>query len=89
MMRSYKIEINPTIEQENQILKTMGVCRFLYNLYIQKQQEYYKENNKFLTANEFDQWYRKNFITDETSWITEVSSKARKQSILDLSLIHI
>ena len=83
MMRSYKIEINPTIEQENQILKTMGVCRFLYNLYIQKQQEYYKENNKFLTANEFDQWYRKEFITDETNWITEVSSKARKQSILD------
>ena len=82
-MRAYKIEIKPTIEQEKQILKTMGVCRFLYNLYIQKQQEYYKENNKFLTANEFDQWYRKEFITEETSWITEVSSKARKQSILD------
>ena len=82
-MRAYKIEVNPTIEQEEQILKTMGVCRFLYNLYIQKQQEYYKENNKLLTANEFDQWYRKEFITDETSWITEVSSKARKQSILD------
>ena len=82
-MRTYKIEIKPTIEQENQILKTMGVCRFLYNLYIEQQIKYYKDNNKFLSSNEFDKWYRKEFITDETKWLLEVSSKARKQSILD------
>ena len=82
-MRAYKIEIKPTIEQEKQILKTMGVCRFLYNLYIQKQQEYYKENNKFLTANKFDQWYRKEYITEETKWLKEVCSKARRQTLSD------
>lgn len=82
-MRTYKIEIKPTIEQEKQILKTMGVCRFLYNLYIEQQIKYYKENNKFLSSNKFDQWYRKEYITEETKWIKEVSSKARVHSILD------
>lgn len=82
-MRTYKIEIKPTIEQEKQILKTMGVCRFLYNLYIEQQIKYYKENNKFLSSNKFDQWYRKEYITEETKWIKEVCSKARVQSILD------
>lgn len=82
-MRTYKIEIKPTIEQEKQILKTMGVCRFLYNLYIEQQIKHYKENKEFLTANKFDKWYRKEYITEETNWIKEVSSLARKQSILD------
>lgn len=34
MYRSYKVEIDPTPEQIIKINKTIGVCRFIYNLFI-------------------------------------------------------
>lgn len=36
MKRAYLIEIKPTTEQINKIRQTIGVCRYVYNLYISK-----------------------------------------------------
>lgn len=84
MTLTYKTEINPTEEQIIQINKTLGVNRYLQNLYIEMNQRYYKYSKKFLTANTFDKWYRK-YHTHQTGnyWIEDVYSKARKQAIKD------
>ena len=47
MLKTYKIEINPTKEQIEKINKTIGVCRFIYNFYIAHNQENYKNSGKF------------------------------------------
>ncbi len=39
MKRAYLIEIHPTKEQITQINQTIGVCRYVYNLYISKNKE--------------------------------------------------
>nr|WP_288679466.1 helix-turn-helix domain-containing protein [uncultured Clostridium sp.] len=41
MKRAYKIEINPTDEQMFKIQQTIGVSRFVYNLYIARNKEIY------------------------------------------------
>ena len=50
MKRAYLIEIKPTTEQINKIRQTIGVCRYVYNLYISKNKEAYESEGNFLVA---------------------------------------
>ena len=43
MLRSFKTEIDPTPEQMRKINKTIGTCRFVYNLFIAQKQELVRE----------------------------------------------
>lgn len=83
MMKAYKIEINPTEEQKTKINKTMGVCRFIYNLYISKNKEEYETTKKFISAYDFSKYINNVFIKENPSyaWIKDVSSKSVKQSV--------
>ena len=80
---AYKVEISPTQEQIIKINKTMGVCKFIYNLYITKNKEKYEEDKSFISAFSFSKWVNNEFIPNNPtySWVKEVSSKAIKQSI--------
>lgn len=84
MLRSYKTEINPSPEQILQINRTIGVCRYVYNMYIAKNIEVYKNGETFISGMEFSKQLNK-YIKDhpELSWIKEVSSKSVKKSIMD------
>jgi len=42
-MRAYKTEIKLSKEQQNKVRKTIGVCRFAYNLYISHNKTIYEE----------------------------------------------
>lgn len=82
--KAYKTEINPTEQQKAMIKESIGTCRFLKNLYIEMEYIYYKRTGKFLTANDFDKWYRKKYIPIfGKEWIENTSSKARKEAIKD------
>jgi len=85
LLKSYKTEINPTLEQEQQIKKTLGVCRFIYNFYIAHNKEIYEKEKRFVSGMEFSVWLNNEFIPNnqEFSWIKDVSSKAVKQSIMN------
>ncbi|MDP3013608.1 MAG: transposase, partial [Candidatus Subteraquimicrobiales bacterium] len=84
-LRSYKVEINPTPEQVNKINRTIGVCRFIYNLYLGKNEELYKAGEPFMSAMSFSKWLNNEFLPNNPcySWVKEVSSKAVKQSIFN------
>ena len=43
MMKAYKIEIKLTEEQKLKVNKTIGTCKFVYNLYLQKNKEECKQ----------------------------------------------
>ena len=83
MLKSYKIEIKPTKEQEKRIIQTIGICKFIYNFYISKNKEVYNETKKFMSANIFSKWLNNEFIPNNPSyqWIKQGSSKSIKQSI--------
>lgn len=85
MLLSYKTEINPSREQEIQIKKTLGVCRFVYNLFINQNKESYKAGTGFVSGYDFSKWLNNDFIPNnpEMAWIKEVSSKSLKKSIMN------
>lgn len=84
LQKSYKTEIDPTPEQIQQICCTMGVCRYVYNMYLAKNIAAHKNGEKFISGMDFSKWLN-GYIKDhpEFSWIKEVSSKSVKKSIMN------
>ena len=85
MLKSFKTEINPTVEQKTKINKTIGVCRYIYNFYIAYNKTLYDKGEKFMTGRSFSVWLNNEYIPNnlEKIWIKEVYSKAVKKSIED------
>ena len=84
MYKALKIELKLTEEQKTQVNKTMGVCRFIYNEYIKHNQEQYRSNNKFVSANDFSKYINNIYLPNnpDKQWIKEVSSKSVKQAMI-------
>ena len=84
--QAYKVELKPTSEQKQIIERTVGVCRYVYNLFIGTNRDNYRSNTQsYMSGYDFSKWlnneYRK--ANPEKSWIWEVSSKAVKKSIMN------
>lgn len=87
-MRTYKTEIILNNEQKDKFTKTIGTCRFIYNLFLQKNKELYEKNKdtdlpKYMNNYEFSKWLNNDFIPNnpEYGWIKEVSSKSIRHTI--------
>lgn len=85
MLKSYKTEIKPTLEQMQIINKTIGTCRFVYNFYLAHNKEIYEKEKKFVSGMDFSKWLNNVYLKEnpEYSWIKDVSSKSVKQSIMN------
>ena len=85
-LRAYKVELKPTNEQIQIIERTMGVCRYVYNLFIGINRDNYRNNSQgYMSGYDFSKWlnneYRKG--NPDKLWIWEVSSKAVKKAIMN------
>lgn len=87
-MKTYKTEIVLSDEQKERFLRTIGTCRFVYNLFLQTNKELYEKNKdtdlpKYMNNFEFSKWINNVFIKNnpEYSWIKEVSSKSIRRTI--------
>lgn len=85
LQKSFKTEIAPTPAQMRKINQTIGVCRFVYNLYIAENKKEYKETKQFVSGMTFSKWLNNEYIPShpEVGWIKEVSSKSVKKSIMN------
>ena len=97
LLRAYKTEINPTKEQMQKINQGIGICRFLYNQYLAKNQELYKQfkdglidkKQSKMSANDFDKYINNEIkIQDEYAWINNCGSKARKKAICNAEIAY-
>ena len=82
MERAYRYRIYPNKKQKEIIAKTFGCCRFVYNKYLAKRIEMYKQNKETFSyvqcANDM-----KN-LKSELVWLKEVDSTALQSSLKDL-----
>lgn len=83
MRKAYKTEILLSDMQQQKVKQTIGVCRYIYNLYLHTAQEHYKETGKHLTGYDFSKWLNNVYTKEIEPWIKEVSSKSVKQSIMN------
>ena len=85
LLKSFKTEINPTIEQKIKINKTIGTCRYVYNFYLGHNKTLYNNGEKFMTGKSFSVWLNNEYIPNNPDkiWIKKAYSKAVKKSIED------
>ena len=85
MLKSFKTEINPTLEQKTKINKTIGTCRYVYNFYLAHNKELHDNGQKFMSGKSFSVWLNNEYLPNnpDYAWIKEVSSKSVKKSIED------
>ena len=85
LRKSFKTEINPTLEQKVKINKTIGTCRYIYNFYIAHNKELHDNGQKFMSGKSFSVWLNKEYLPNhpDDAWIKEVSSKSVKKSMED------
>ena len=85
LLKSFKTEISPTLEQKAKINKTIGTCRYVYNFYLTHNKELYDKGEKFMSGKSFSVWLNNEYLPNNPDklWIKEVSSKSVKKSIED------
>ena len=83
MLKSFKTEINPTVEQKIKINKTIGTCRYVYNFYLSHNKTLHDNGEKFMSGKSFSVWLNNEYLpkNPDKLWIKEVSSKSVKHSI--------
>lgn len=84
MEYGYKFRIYPNIAQAQQIRRTFGCCRFVWNHYLAQRIETYRETGKSPT-----QFMQSKDLTclkkqEETLWLKEVDAVALTSSLRDL-----
>ena len=84
MIKSIKIRLSPTKEQEELMFQSVGIARFAYNWGLSKWEEMYKEGikpSKAKVRKEFNNSIRKN---DDFKWLYNVSGQITAQAFADL-----
>ena len=83
MIKSIKVRLNPNNKQLTKLFQYAGHARFAYNWTIAKQQENYKQGNKFLPDNELRKEFTQLKKLQKYKWLNEVSNNVTKQAIKD------
>jgi len=81
--KAYKFRIYPTKEQEILIAKTFGCCRFVFNYFLAKWNETYKETGKGLSYGVCSSELPN--LKKEFPWLKEVDSIAIQSSVKNLA----
>lgn len=91
LLKAFKTEIAPNKEQNEKIVRSIGIARFLYNQYIAYNKKLYKmyqrglldsRQKHFVTAKDFDKYVNHN-LKIKLPWIDECGSKARKKALVN------
>ena len=82
MEKGYKFRIYPTQEQQEQIKKTFGCTRFVYNHYLGKRKGIYKETRKTFGYKKCSEDLTQ--LKKEFPWLKEPDSVALQASLEDL-----
>ena len=81
--KAYKFRIYPNKQQEVLINKTFGCCRFIFNHFLAKWNDTYKETGKGLTYNSCSAQLTQ--LKKELTWLKEVDSIALQSSLKNLA----
>ena len=82
MILARKVRIYPTEMQLQKLWQSVGAARFIYNWTLKRQEENYKNGDKFISDNDL----RKEITVlkqDKLNWLNEVSNNVAKQAVKD------
>ena len=83
MIKTIKVQLRPNNKQLTKLFQYAGCSRFAYNWTISREQENYKQGNKFLSDNELRKEFTRMKKLDEYKWLNNISNNVTKQAIKD------
>lgn len=86
MEYSYKFRIYPSATQAQQIQRTFGCCRFVWNYYIAMRKEIYEQDGK--TMNYYDCSKDMTQLKKNLEWLKEVDATALQSSLQNLDAAY-
>lgn len=86
MERGYKFRIYPNEMQEDQIMRTFGCVRFVYNYYLNKRQQVFSEFHKNL--NYYQCAKDLVFLKKENPWLANIDARALQSSLRNLETAY-
>ena len=83
IIKSIKVRLSPNNKQLTKLFQYADCARFAYNWAIAREQENYKQGNKFLSDNDLRKEFTQLKKQPEYQWLYEVSNDVTKQAIKD------
>ena len=83
MLKSFKYRLYPNKEQEIQIQKTFGCCRFVYNQTLVYRKELYESEKKSMSKIDCNNFVNQN-LKKEYEWLKEVDKFALTNSVYNM-----
>ena len=83
MILGKKVRLKPTKAQELVMWKSVGTARWVYNWTLARQQENYKNGNKFISDNDIRKEITEMKQLDQFKWLYDVSNNVAKQAVKD------
>lgn len=84
MIKSFKVRLYPTKEQEQLMWKHVGACRYIYNYMLEKQEELYKAGAKHLSQFDMIKLLTPLKNDGEHDWLNEISCVSLQKICGDL-----
>lgn len=82
MEYSYKFRIYPNITQVQQMQRTFGCCRFVWNHYLAMRKDLYEQDGKSMNYNACSRDMTQ--LKKSLIWLREVDATALQSSLKDL-----
>ena len=83
MIETIKVQLRPNNKQLTKLFEYAGCSRFAYNWAIAREQENYKQGNKFLSDNELRKEFTQLKKQENYKWLNKISNNVTKQAIKD------
>lgn len=88
MIRTCKIRLLPTQEQEEMLWQAVGANRFVWNWGLSLQMERFEKGEKFLSLNELKKQLVQLKQGGDYSWLKDVSSQTVATTLIDLDIAY-
>ncbi|AUU34037.1 RNA-guided endonuclease InsQ/TnpB family protein [Proteus mirabilis] len=83
-LQAFKFQLRPNGQQEREMRRFAGACRFVFNRALARQNENYEAGNKYIPYTKMASWLIEWKSDSETQWLKEAPSQPLQQSLKDL-----
>ena len=86
MIKTLRVRLYPNAEQRVLLEKHFGVCRFVYNHFLEVRTKYYFEhrNERKKRLSVFDTMKMLTDLKKDLTWLNEVNSQSLQHSLVEL-----
>ena len=83
-LQAFKFQLRPDGQQEREMRRFAGACRFVFNRALALQNENHEAGNKYISYTKMTSWLVEWKDTPEMQWLKDAPSQPLQQSLKDL-----